>query len=344
MKLRKTFDIEALKALEAQGYLHAQKHPQEELYIYNYAPKTQYEAYWNEITLQCRGLILTAQGAVVARPFPKFFNLGERIDQVVPDEPFEVYEKMDGSLGILYHWNGKWSMATRGSFGSEQAQRAQKILNTRYAGVLQTLDQDCTYLMEIIYPENRIVVNYGAVEDLVLLAIMDNATAAEKPLADIGFPLVKRYDGVRDIHQLGTQQEDNKEGFVVRFKSGLRLKIKFEEYVRIHRIVTQVSNVSLWECLKDKKSLDDFLERVPDEFYQWVKRTHAEFLDAYAKVEFKCKEEYKVLGDRKETALYFMTCTYPNILFAMLDAKDYAPIIWKMLRPKYSKPFAQAEE
>ena len=92
----------SLQSMIDEQYIKVQKHPEEDLYIYNYTAKAQYERVWNEWTLQCRGLIMDADQKVVARPFPKFFNLGEIEGQVLPKESFEVYEKMDGSLGILY--------------------------------------------------------------------------------------------------------------------------------------------------------------------------------------------------------------------------------------------------
>lgn len=52
-----------------------QKHPEAELFIYNYTPRVQYEKLWNPITLLTRGLILDSENNIVSRPFGKFFNL-----------------------------------------------------------------------------------------------------------------------------------------------------------------------------------------------------------------------------------------------------------------------------
>jgi len=98
-------DTQLLNELILENYVRVNKHPDRDLFIYNYTAKAQYDRVWNEITLQCRGLILDASGNIIARPFPKFFNLGEMEDQVIPALPFDVFEKMDGSLGITY-WQG----------------------------------------------------------------------------------------------------------------------------------------------------------------------------------------------------------------------------------------------
>src|SRR4028119_412849 len=131
--MEETFS-QLLPEMLREGYVCVQRHPTAPLFIYNYTPKAQYERVWNEVTLQCRGLILDEGGKVVARPFRKFFNL-EEVDSL-PAEPFEVYEKLDGSLGILY-WTGEQAfIATRGSFTSEQSRKANQILHARYGHVL----------------------------------------------------------------------------------------------------------------------------------------------------------------------------------------------------------------
>lgn len=322
------------------------KHLTADLYILNYTPKAQYERLWDKWTLACRGLILDGQGTVVARPFGKFFNLDEYGLEWTPPvttdraESFVAYEKLDGSLGILYWLDGESFIATRGAFASEQALWATQLLRTRYAHVIPRLDPSQTYLFEIIYPENRIVVDYGDREDLVLLAVVDTATGAETDtLPDVGFPLVRRFDGLTDLAQIRAMQVENKEGFVLKFRSGLRVKVKFAEYVRLHRILTQVSTRNIWEYLATNQPFDAILEKVPDEFYDWVKATVTSLNDQYTAIETDCRAKFQTLETRKETAAYFQTQPHPAVLFNMLDGKDYSKTIWKLLKPAYERPF-----
>ena len=332
----------------ADGFVMLRQHPTADLYILNYTAKTQYERAWDEHTLACRGLIVNGLGAVVARPFPKFFNLDEVVMTgqipLLPDEPFVAYEKLDGSLGILYWIDDTPFIATRGSFMSEQALWATNLLHTSYAAIWPRLDRTKTYLFEIIYPENRIVVHYGDRQDLVLLAVIDTATGAETTdLPDIGFPLVRLFDGYTDMAEIRAVQIDNEEGFVLRFASGLRVKVKFAEYVRLHRILTQVSSRNIWEYLATNQPFNEILERVPDEFYEWVKQTSDKFTAQYQAIESECCAVFRVLDSRKETAQYFQTQRYPAILFLMLDNRDYSAAIWKLLRPVYERPFKQTD-
>lgn len=102
----------------------------EGLVLFNYTQQCQYAGRWNWFEQQSRGLILNATtGEIVARPFPKFFNLGECTPALGATIDY-ITEKWDGSLGILYRHNDEYKIATRGSFTGEQAQWATDFLKT----------------------------------------------------------------------------------------------------------------------------------------------------------------------------------------------------------------------
>ena len=340
MKTNLEINWEAVNRLVEEGYISQQRHPDRALIIYNYTHKCQYEWKWTAETMACRGLIVNHQREIVSRPFPKFFSIEQRTEPL-PIEPFQVFEKLDGSLGIGYTVDGRPAIATRGSFTSDQAAWATEFLRTQYPDLL-FLDGR-TYLFEIIYKGNRIVVDYGDFEGLILLALIDNETGADLELPEIGIPIVKRYDGINDIDQLATLEEPNKEGFVLLFKSGLRVKAKFAEYKRLHRILTGLTARNIWEALQTPNGLEVFLERVPDEFYAWVKVIESDLLAGYSAIENQCRAEFKNLGDRKTTAKYFQRCQYPAVLFKMLDGRDYSDLIWKRIYPGPSKAFREDE-
>lgn len=150
-------------------------------------------------------------------------------------------------------------------------------------------------------------------------------------------------NGINDLQQLKAFEHENKEGFVIRFKNGVRVKMKFSEYVKLHRIITGVSNIAIWEYLAEGKSFEELLEKVPDEFYQWVKKTQSEIVSEYNKILAESKSAFKELESRKETALYVQTQKHPSVLFHMLNGKRPDKIIWKMVRPKFSTPYKVKE-
>ena len=335
-------NLQLLHQMIAQDYIKVNKHPNAELYIYNYTQFAQFERVWNEVTLACRGLILNDTNEIIARPFPKFFNLGEPEAQELPPTSFQVFDKLDGSLGILYWLDGKPFIASRGSFSSEQSDKANELLYQKYVDVIPNLNPSYTYLFEIIYPENRVVVDYGAEEKLVLIGIVETKTGIELPLVNIGFPLVKEYTNFSKIEELSQQKWENHEGFVIRFENGFRVKVKFEEYVRLHRILTQFSTVDIWECLSGESSLQLLLENVPDEFFEWVKKVESDLKRQFQAIEEDCKNYYKVLETRKETAFYFLAHPHKDVLFNMLDEREYAKTIWRKIKPKFEKPFTSS--
>jgi RNA ligase len=349
-----TIDIDAYREREAQGLITCRTHPTHDLLIWNYTPQCQFQQAWDEITIQSRGLITKSDGTIIARPFKKFHNL-EQHEGYLPLEPFKVTEKMDGSLGILYFADGKPYIATRGSFTSEQAIKATDILYAKYGGITGLFKPCYTYLFEIIYPSNRIVVDYAEMEDLVLLAIIDIETGQEYNIHDPDFmktcsgffPIVRHYDGIKDIAQLKSLEEPNKEGFVLHFESGLRLKAKFAEYVRLHKLLTQCTARTIWELLRTDQPFDDLLNRVPDEFYAWVKRTRDDLLRQFKTIETEALasvEQVESLPTRKEQAAIVVREQYRGIIFLMLDGKDYHEAIWKLLYPPAERPFKIDEE
>lgn len=372
--------LDILEKYHADGLLYKQTHPTLDLTIWNYTPKVQFERLWDDITLQCRGLVTNSEGRVVARPFRKFFNYEELKPEDIPNEEFEVFEKMDGSLGILFNYKGEWIMATRGSFTSDQAIKAKEILDRYRSDKKVTykngLSKSVTFLFEIIYPENRIVIDYGE-EKLVLLGAVYNG----HPLPDgvysslkngdeytyrdlcgvikfIGCEVVKKYDGYADYSLLKDTIKDDQEGRVIRFKSGLRMKIKGDEYCRLHRILTNISNRNIWEYLKDGKPLDDLLEKVPDEFYDWVKKTVSNLKYGYWRISEDAGKmhdyfRYGKYGDvypepsKKEFAEFVskQPPIYRAVMFKMWDKKPYNDVIWKMLYPiKVEQPFKKLDD
>lgn len=335
-------ELSSLFQLEKDGLITLKSNNDGNLFIANYTPKVQYERLWTDLLLLCRGIIIDKEGQIKARPFPKFFNLEEYQVEDLPIENFEVYEKLDGSLGILY-FNKDWQIATRGSFYSEQAAKATELLHLKYSQYLNKFEKNRTYLFEIIYPKNRIVINYGDRELLVLLAIIDTQTGLEYSIEDFDFPeKVKKYDGIKDLNTLKTLENANGEGFVIKFASGFRVKVKFDEYLRLHKLITQVTNKTIWEYLAGERNFEEILDRVPDEFYGWVKEVRQEFQSKFDKKYKEINAKYKnatKFDTRKEFAEWAKKQSNPDLLFALLDGKRIDAKIWKLIKPEYEKPY-----
>lgn len=383
--------LETLEKYYSEGLLHKQTHPTLDLTIWNYTPKVQYEKLWDEITLQCRGLVTNSEGKVIARPFGKFFNYEEHTIDEIPNENYTIYEKMDGSLGILFYYEtvltneeryniwfnnnyetgmerfydpnklpnfddpyyeptpkikGEWIMATRGSFTSVQSSKGFELLS-KYN--VSDLFKTYTYLFEIIYNENRIVVDYKGDEKLVLLGAIETATGVEDDItiySYYGFDVVTHYEYVNETYEsLKEKISDDREGYVIKFKNGFRMKIKGDEYCRLHHILTNISNRDVWEYLKDGKPLDDILNKVPDEFYDWVKTTVSNLQNKFNLIKIEVEDEFKELINKKEFAEKIKDNPNKSFLFKRLDSysNQLNEMIWNSIYPTYSKPFKKDE-
>lgn len=349
--------LERLNKYLEEGLVYKQVHPTLPLTIWNYSPKTQYESLWDEVTLQARGLVTDDKGNVVARPFRKFFNMSEA--KHIPTEDFEVYKKEDGSLGILFNYENEWVLATRGSFTSDQAIKGfQMLSNYEY----NKLHKDYTYLFEIVFKENKIVLNYDF-EDLILLGVIHTKTGHEVELYkestdlrikniinNIGFRVVKKYDGVKNYTTLKNMIGDNEEGYVVKFSNGDRVKIKGEEYLRLHKIITNLSTTAIWEVLSNNGNMDNLITEVPDEFYKKIKEYVNNLKYNFFQISEYCGKahdmfKYGKYNDvypeptKKQYAEYVMTNykKFASVMFAMWDKKPYHHIIWNLLKPEFKK-------
>lgn len=338
----------------AMGYVRVQTHPTLPLKIYGYTEKAQFEKKWNVSTINCRGLIADAEGNIVARPWKKFFNYGEGRLYIDDEMPVEVTDKMDGSLGILYPqviengYGDNWAIATRGSFASEQAIHATNVWNEKYAGtVWPTLGY--TFLFEIIYPANRIVLNYSGLDDLVLLGAVNidrgYYLGPREAAGILGWPgpqtEVFPYRNLREA--FAAPMRPNAEGLVVR--SGTEMvKIKQVDYVELHKIVTNLNERTVWLQLGEGKSVSEICESIPDEFHDFVQDTAEELRMQFAQIEEEVYSAYATVihslpsgFSRREFAEAVSGHKYKSYLFMLLDCRMIDGMIWQSIRPSALK-------
>lgn len=258
--------VEGLAAAKADGLVNERHDGDHSLFCYT--QRATYERAWDRFTTMARGLILDRKReCVVATPFEKFWNYGER-DQPIPDLSFEILEKLDGSLAIIWHDGQEWRCCTKGSFDSEQAKAARGWLRDTSA-----LRCGSTYLAEWVAPENRIVISYDKPE-LVLLAVFDEEgreqsyPQLEETAARLGWRLASRHDfaSIVDLVAHAGTLPATEEGFVLRFWDGLRLKIKGEEYRRIHALISDCTPLGMWRAMEAGDDLSLIRDQLPDEF------------------------------------------------------------------------------
>lgn len=344
-QLSDIFSIDLMEEMISEKYVNRRIHPQfPNINILNYGERTQFDARWNDVTLNCRGLIYdTLSGEVLARPWKKFFNLGDSHAAWFDfNAPVEVTDKMDGSLGILYPTPAGWAISTRGSFESEQAVHATALWNDNYAELVNP-DRDFTYLFEIVYPSNRIVLDYGDRDDLVLLGCVEtssgHAYGPHVAAAMLDWP--GDYTEVMPIrtisNMLGYPDRENTEGYVIR-QGDRMVKWKRPSYIDLHRLISNLSEKSVWSGLAQGKTAADICEDLPDEFHGFVKVTAASLESKFNHAKHAAEDAFlwimaKSPVDRRAFAMLASKSVQRPYLFSLYDGKSIDDAIWKSLKP-----------
>jgi RNA ligase len=310
-----------------------------DLLLFSYTTEAQYANRWNFFERVSRGLIIHRRsGEIVARPFDKFFHWlsGPKASGHIT----VVLEKVDGSLGILYREKDEYFITTKGDFFSSQGEWATQFLRAHFD--LSDLPNELTLLFEIIYPENRVIVDYGDREDLILLAARNRFSGAYLPFfpdlvelaAHYGFSLPKVYpfNNIDEIMQQTGKVGAEIEGWVIEFSDGQRFKIKGDRYVELHRLREHLTFKNVLAAVA-AKSINFLLETAPDEFLvevmEWVNEIQTTVQNLKERVEAAFVAAPK--ATRKDFALW-VQANHRDIsvyLFAMYDDEPIEPLIYK---------------
>lgn len=356
-KITSIFGYDANKRIAeavADGLITERSHPEfPELRILNYTPKAAYEGKWNDVTLTSRGLIYNAKtNEVIARPFRKFFNYGQAEAPAIANgaRMYWVGDKFDGSLGIGYiRPDGLLAVATRGSFVSEQADHAttwlwghQDVCKDFFEAIHE---HGHTPLVEIIYPENRIVLDYEQQDYLEPLGWVDISTGAYRPPSE--FRYVHTF---REV--LSWPDRPNSEGWVIWLDPHTAVKVKQEDYIALHKVVTGLNEKSVWAAISaGYPNFIEFVAKLPDELQPWAEKVGSDLahhyggivrdIDALYQNVVELEYQYRVAWDAEFDRARFarlvqvhVPAEYRGFVFAALDGKDYQGKVWKLIEPK----------
>ena len=323
------------------------------LTIFDYTNHCMFERAWDEFTTQARGLVLDEHGQVVARPWSKFFNLNERPEtrlEALPAETPELSEKMDGSMIVVFHDDveKKWHATTRGCWDNAQTKYAKGWLDKN----AQVLAPGKTFIFELVAPWNRLVIPY-AKEEMILLGIVETASGNDSTYAQVAKEASRM--GLKSVSfqtkpisdlDLADPTIQFKEGYVARFSNGLRVKLKYHQYMALHKVMTGLSVKGIWEILSVGN--EPTFDNVPDEFMDWYRKQRDGLREAFSKIEGKAKAIFNAtptMATRKEYAAAFgKHKEMASILFLMLDKQPYHEIIWDRIKPYGPSGTFQVEE
>jgi RNA ligase len=128
------------------------------------------------------------------------------------------------------------------------------------------------------------------------------------------------------------------------------VKIKQDDYVQLHKLVTGLNEKTVWEHLRDHGNIDALVEGLPDEFHEWTRETSDRLRAQFNEIYDRAWGSYRgilnrmpsladqALDDRKTFALEATKEPTPALLFMLWDgyAKESPKMqqaIWRMIRP-----------
>ncbi len=242
------------------------------------------------VARECRGLKFNPDSKLIARPFHKFFNLGEK--RPVQEEPWDashaVLDKLDGSMIHPAIVRGEMVFMTRMGIAA-QSRAAWAVAGPEVKALCaDMIAAGFTPIFEFTAPENRVVLAYD-VPQLTLLAIRHMWTGAYMPHAELeaiafrhGVPIVAQFQSVEDLHRFWTDAQalEGVEGYVIAFEDGHRLKIKADAYVLRHKAhsgLAHEKNLLAWVA---KGALDDVLPLLAPDAAAQVQSYHDDVMKA----------------------------------------------------------------
>lgn len=333
---------------EKYGRVRIARHPEFPLISFCYNQIAFFGNDWNWFEEHVRGIIFNSEtGELVSRPMKKFFNYGEH--GIAPKgEIYCVQDKLDGSLGIPYLYGDNLYFATKGSFESEQAKWATDWINDPSRVYLRDqifdlLKNGFTPVFEIIYPENRIVVDYKGREDLVLLCVIHNESGDELFEDENGYywsgnVVEYKHYTLDEMIKLAEDLPLDHEGWVVTFEDRTKVKIKGVKYLRVHKLISTLSFSSVLDARRNN-IFEQMIDGIPDEFLSTV-MAYSNLIDEtieqisdYLSIIIKQApvqepgEEYRAY--KKRYAEWANSHgRYNSYLFAIEAGKDILPIIY----------------
>lgn len=345
-KLYDLLDKTELEIMLTDGRISCRKHESLPLYIFNYTNRAQFANEWTNAERVCRGLIVTQWDEVISRGMPKFFNYGDPHGaDFSPQDVGYMTVKEDGSLGIGWTYAGEVGIATRGSFHSDQAKKATAMLTKNQVERIHlAADNDESILFEIVYPDNRIVLEYGDREENIRIGYVDHETGVFDP----AFTQGAKVGAVETLLQ--TKIADDAEGYVVTVPGKGSFKLKGETYLNLHKLMFGLTEKSVWEMVQSHNitEREAYVNKFPPITRQWVLRKMKYFQDKHTMYVYDTNFVSQYMqrtipgASRKEQALWLQE-KYPDALnrvFAQLDGGDERlyGLIWKMIKPAH-KPY-----
>jgi hypothetical protein len=288
---------------------------------------------YNQMYRECRSVVLDKKkDCLVLTPFRKFFNVNEmeetqehlireRIDRA---KRIEVSEKLDGSMQSARYYNGEYVVSGSQALDPNMSFRVElgySMLTDVYKKMLKE-NPDYTFIFEFVHKNDTHVVVYSKEQEgLYLIGVRNVATGEQLSYRDV-IDVAERY-GIKHTNvfdktfeqlmsELDDKRSDEAEGFVIDI-DGYKVKLKYNDYRKIHHMLSKMTSTNtIIRCIDDG-SWDDVLSKIPEAYRpdmlivahnvkEYVRKRDKQVKDLF----FECKRNYAKSENAKEDKKSFV--------------------------------------
>lgn len=294
-----------------------------EYLLLNYTQEALFEGRMSKVEQACRGLVIRSDGKIMALPMPKMYNLGEPDCPPLPDEVYDVWEKIDGSLVNFFHDRQGWRCNTRGVFENVYSQFAQERWDWGSGG--REFPRWWTVMCEVVIPDDEMPRAAYTDPGLYLVAVRDNRSGRDLDPQDIDTGMskaVRCLSASIEVVKEGTKSVEGIEGWVVRFQNGLRVKLKTRWYLRMFRALQDLTPKHVRQIVLD--GWEEWIYKFPDDLVpeaMAMKERIVAQLDAELDRIYRAYAQVAGISERKEFALTVLR-DYPQIAHWLFNLRD----------------------
>lgn len=282
----------------------------------------EYGTFWDShdgFYRECRSIVIDiVNDEVVISPFNKFFNVGEDeenslevVSKLVKNcNSCEISDKLDGSMQCGRFYDGGIIFSGSQSIDTNNSWRLKTgydflIGDTNYVNMLKE-NSELTFIFELISLADAHVVNYKpSDEGLYLIGVRNSITGEQYSYKKViefskkySVKSTKLFDKTLEeiISELDVVKSNVAEGFVLNV-DGKMFKIKYNDYVQIHKVLSHISSVNLIISSIANNTYDDLISKVPINYKQRIDLIGKEIFNYIKKVDKIIKEKHSLVKD-----------------------------------------------
>ena len=310
---------------------------------------------YDQMYRECRSVVIDKRrDCLVLTPFRKFFNLNETEETQIANiqrrldaaKSIEISDKMDGSMQAARYYNGEYVLSGTQALNREESFRVNigyELLGENYRKMLRD-NPDYTFIFELICSEDKHVVKYDdAQRGLYLIGIRNVLNGNEMSYADVigtarayGVKCTKVFDKTFDqiLNELDEKSSNEAEGFVINI-DGYKLKLKYNDYLNVHRMLTKITSTNVIIRAVDDGSWDDLLSKIPEAYHadaiivannvkRFVREKTRFVKDLFKKAKSEVEQSWSDSVNRKVFAIHVLDKykKYSPHLINLYDNKD----------------------